>query len=61
MLDVDFEKAGRSDIEKVILEHGRLDISENTRSDFEKSQSSGSVVGSKIPTTPNTRQKSRPR
>jgi len=34
MLHVDFEKASRNDLEKVILEHGRLDISDNTRSDF---------------------------
>jgi hypothetical protein len=34
MLSIDFEKASRSDIEKVILEHRRLDVSENTKADF---------------------------
>jgi site-specific recombinase XerD len=34
MLSIDFEKATRRDIEKVILEHGRLDVSENTKADF---------------------------
>ena len=31
MLSIDFEKATRRDTEKVILEHGRLEISENTK------------------------------
>jgi site-specific recombinase XerD len=34
ILSIDFEKATKHDIEKVILEHGRLDISENTKTDF---------------------------
>jgi site-specific recombinase XerD len=33
-LSIDFEKVTKHDIEKVILEHGRLGISENTKTDF---------------------------
>jgi len=33
MLPTDFERATKNDIEKAILQHGRLDVSENTKAD----------------------------
>lgn len=35
MLRMDFDQATKTDIEKVILEHGRLDVTDNTKADFE--------------------------